>query len=234
MADCSQVIRPWLLKISTANHATLLRNWMLKIGLHGDFHPYIYSRGDQSHTLNSKYGNVCTTPVPYDMNTIYEPKNLESVTRITENELIICLCAFSVALRQSQHRYVVRCSGALSLKKNYLFWISANQKRDHPGGSRSDWLSSTKETQRFPESRPSLHFHFFRSRDSDPGYGNYCLWLNRQIWDQWWIYNWELVCAIEAKTVVVVVALNRSASRNLFRLLALMQVKLPQDPFPQK
>ena len=124
--------------------------------------------------------------------------------------------------------------GALSLKKNYLFWISANQKRDHPGGPRSDWLNSTKETQRFPESRPSLHFHFFRSRDSDPGYGNYCLWLNRHIWDQWWIYNWELVCAIKAKTVVVVAALNRSASRNLFHFLALMQVKLPQDPFPQK
>ena len=42
------------------------------------------------------------------------------------------------------------------------------------------------------------------------------------------------MCAIEAKTVVVVVALNRSASRNLSRFLALMQVKLPQDPFSQK
>ena len=182
MADCSQVIRPWLLKIQNGKPCHTFEKLDVKNWTAWRFSP-IYSRGDQSHTLNNKYGNVCTTPVPYDMNTIYEPKNLESVTRITEKELIICLCAFSVALRQSQHRYVVRCSGALSLKKNYLFWISANQKRDHPGGPRSDWISSTKETQRFPESRPSLHFHFFRSRDSDPGYGNYCLWLNRQIWD---------------------------------------------------
>ena len=37
-------------------------------------------------TLNNKYDNVCTTPVPCDMNTIYK-KNLESVTHVTEIEL---------------------------------------------------------------------------------------------------------------------------------------------------
>ena len=40
------------------------------------------------------------------------------------------------------------------------------------------------------------------------------------------------MCAIEAKTVVVV-ALNHSVPRNIFGFLALMQVKLPQDLFPK-
>ena len=71
-------------------------------------------------TLNDKYDNVCTIQVPYDMNTIYQPKNLESVTHITENELTIYM--LSTLLSDSHSTEMLSdVLGALPLKKNDLF-----------------------------------------------------------------------------------------------------------------
>ena len=68
---------------------------------------------------------------------------------------------FSVTLRQHSTSILSDVPGALSLKINYVFCVSANQNRDHPCGPKSDWLSSTKETQGLPEFRSSLRFYFF-------------------------------------------------------------------------
>ena len=86
-------------------------------------------------------------------------KSLESVTHITEKELNL----FMYFLRYSHHstEMLWDVPGTLCMKKDFLFWILANHSRDNLDGPKSDRLNLTKETQRFPESRPSLHFYFF-------------------------------------------------------------------------
>ena len=94
-------------------------------------------------TLNNKYDNVCTTLLPYDMNTIYQKKTWNRVTHITEME-------FNLFMLHS------RLLSDSTVRTSVLSDVP-----DHPGGPKSDWLNSTKESKGFPESRPSLRFYFF-------------------------------------------------------------------------
>ena len=60
----------------------------------------------------------------------------------------------------AQHFNFVRHSRSTVVEEK-LRVFSTNQNRANPDGPKSDLLNSTKETQGFPESRPSLRFYFF-------------------------------------------------------------------------
>ena len=90
--------------------------------------PLQYSRSGA--TLNNKYDNVCTTPVPYDMNTIYHKElGIESPT--SPRWSLICLCYILRYSQTAQHFNFVRRSGGTVIEDK-LRVLSISQSESGP------------------------------------------------------------------------------------------------------